>query len=263
MPELPEVLHFKHYIESTSLNQTIAETEILNSQVIPNTSSGDFKKYLEGQKFLSVTNHGKYLFLHSSGDRDLVMHFGMTGHPVYYKDKDKKPDYPRAIFHFKNGYNLVFNCARMLGELELIEEKEGFIQKKELGPDVYPDDFDYDSFSGLMENRRGMIKSSLMDQKLMAGIGNECSDEILFQARIHPKTEVKDLSESELKSIYEKMEMVVKTKLDCMDHDRELPDSFILKNRDEGADCPNCDGTIEKITVGGRSGYYCPQCQKK
>lgn len=187
----------------------------------------------------------------------------MTGHPIYFKNTDKRPDYPRAIFHFENGYKLAFNCARMLGELELIKDKEDFIQRKELGPDISSDDFDFDSFFELMKKRGGMVKSSLMDQKLMAGIGNECSDEILFQARIHPKKKVKDLSENELKDIYEKAEMVVKTKLDCLDHDKKLPNSFILKNRNKGADCPNCDGTIEKITVGGRSGYFCPQCQRK
>lgn len=191
-----------------------------------------------------------------------MMHFGMTGHPVYYKNEDNKPEYTRAIFHFENGYNLAFGCVRMLGELQLIEEKEAFIQEKELGPDICSNDFDYDIFSEIMENRRGMIKSSLMNQKLIAGIGNECSDEVLFQARIHPKKSVKDLNEDELRAIYEEMEMVVKTKLDCMDHHNELPDSFILKNRSEGADCPNCNGPVEKIPVSGRSGYFAPSVRK-
>ncbi len=263
MPELPEVLHFKHYVESTSLNQSIGKAEILSDKVISNTTAEDFSKFLKGQTFKSASNYGKYLFLHSTGDRDLVMHFGMTGQPVYFKNEHKQPDYARAIFHFENGFKLAFNCARMLGKLELIEDKKAFIQNKELGPDISSDYFDEETFLELVNSRRGMIKSSLMDQNLMAGIGNECSDEILFQARMHPKKKVNELNEDELRNLYDKIDMVVKTKLDCLDHDKELPDSFILKDRNEGADCPDCDGTIAKITVGGRSGYFCPQCQHK
>lgn len=90
MPELPEVLHYKHYVESISLNQLIAEVTILNDQVIPNNAVDEFKKYLKNQKFVSAANYGKYLFLHSDGKRALVMHFGMTGQTVYYKNEDKK-----------------------------------------------------------------------------------------------------------------------------------------------------------------------------
>ena len=119
------------------------------------------------------------------------------------------------------------------------------------------------SFLELMNDRRGMIKSALMDQQLMAGIGNVCSDEILFQSRVHPKKKVQDLSEDDLRNIYKQMKQVVHTKLDSLDHHKELPDSFMIKDRSEGADCPNGKGTIKKIKVGGRYGYYCPRCQHK
>lgn len=261
MPELPEVLHFKHYIESTALNQPIGDVDILNDQILANGNEQQFKKNLSGNVFESCSNYGKYLFLHTSGGHDLVMHFGMTGSPVYFKNEDRKPDYPRAIFHFENGFKLAFDCARMLGNLELIEDKEAFIKEKDLGPDISSDDFNFKSFHKLMQKRRGMIKSSLIDQHLMAGIGNEQSDEILFQTGIHPKTKVQDLSESDLQVIYDKMELVVSTRVECLDHDQKMPDDFLLNHRDEGEECPVCGGNIEKITVGGRSGYFCPSCQ--
>lgn len=150
----------------------------------------------------------------------------------------------------------MFDCARMLDELELIEDKETFLQKKELGTDISSDYFDEDTFLDLMKSRRGMIKSSLMDQNLMTGIGNECSDEILFQAHIHPKNRVDQLSKDELQNTFGKIEMVVKTKMEFLDHDKNLLKSFILKDRTEGSECPSGGGTIEKIKIGGRWGIF-------
>jgi len=261
MPELPEVLHFKHYIESTSFNQRIEDVEVLKEQVVNNHSKRQFKENLSGNTFKSCSNYGKYLFMHTSGTLDLVMHFGMTGCPVYFKNEDHKPDFPRAIFLFENGFKLAFDCARMLGNLELIEDVNAYINDKELGPDISSGDFNSETFHQLMQNRKGMIKSSLMDQHLMAGIGNEQSDEILFQARIHPKEKVKDLSESDLQNIYDEMERVIQTRVECLDHDKKMPKNFLLRHRTEGEECPACGGTINKVTVGGRSGYFCPTCQ--
>ncbi len=261
MPELPEVIHFKHYIESTALNQPIADTEVLNDHVLKNCSEQDFKKNLNGKKFESCSNYGKYLFLHTSGGPHLLMHFGMTGSPAYFKNEDHKPDYPRVIFHFENGFNLAFDCARMLGNLELIDDIESFIKEKDLGPDISSNDFNFETFQNLMQNRRGMIKSSLMDQHLMAGIGNEQSDEILFQSGIHPKTKVQDLNESNLQTLFDKIMGVVETRVECLDHNQKMPGDFLLNHREEGEECPVCGGSIKKITVGGRSGYFCPDCQ--
>ncbi|PWN06485.1 Fpg/Nei family DNA glycosylase [Rhodohalobacter mucosus] len=261
MPELPEVIHFKHYIESTALNQTIADIEVLNDQILANDSEQQFKKHLSGHAFASCSNYGKYLFLHSTGAHYLVMHFGMTGSPVYFKNEGHKPDYPRAVFHFDNGYKLAFNCMRMFGRLELTEAKEAFIEDKELGPDISSEGFSFETFRKLMENRRGMIKSSLMDQHLMAGIGNEQSDEILFQSRIHPKRKVSDLSEDDLQKIYRTMRSVIETRVECLDQGRPMPDNFLLEHREENEACPACGGTIEKIAAAGRSGYFCPSCQ--
>jgi formamidopyrimidine-DNA glycosylase len=191
-----------------------------------------------------------------------MMHFGMTGEPVYYKKAEQEPDYARLIINFSNGYHLAFNCMRMLGEVAIVESVNQFIKEKELGPDVFAEDFDFNTFSELLQNKRGMIKSALMDQSLMAGIGNECSDEILFQSRIHPKTKVADLKEDQRRKIYDAMKGVLDKKIDSNIKNEALPDSFILSHRSESADCPACNGTIEKISVGGRNGYYCPQCQQ-
>ncbi|MFP8489782.1 Fpg/Nei family DNA glycosylase [Gracilimonas sp. Q87] len=262
MPELPEIIHFKHYVDSTCLKQTISDIEVRKEDVLSNCTTAELSAKLKGEMFEKTSHYGKYLFIHSTGSHDLVMHFGMTGNPVYFKNEEQTPDFPRVLVHFENGYKLAFNCMRMLGELDLIKDKKAFIKAKDLGPDVSDEKFDYEAFYALVQDRGGMIKSSLMDQQLMAGIGNECSDEILFQSRIHPKKKVKSLRENELKTIFDNVRKVIKKKVEALDHNRELPDSFLLKDREEGAECPNCKGAIEKITVGGRSGFYCPSCQE-
>ncbi len=225
-------------------------------------SEQEFKKSLTGNKFESCSNYGKYLFLHTAHAPHLLMHFGMTGSPAYFKNEDQKPGYPRVIFHFESDFKLAFDCARMLGNLELIDTIETFIKEKDLGPDISSDNFDFNTFQKLMQNRRGMIKSSLMDQQLMAGIGNEQSDEILFQSGIHPKKKVQDLSESDLRTLFDKINTIVDTRVECLDHNQKMPEDSFLNHRNEGDECPVCGGTIEKITVGGRSGYFCPSCQK-
>ncbi|MGK7368768.1 MAG: Fpg/Nei family DNA glycosylase [Candidatus Halalkalibacterium sp. M3_1C_030] len=263
MPELPEVVYFKKYIDSTSLHQQISEVEVENDTILTGISAGDLRKELEEHQFQSTSTHGKYLFIRTDNDRELVMHFGMTGEPVYYKEPNDKPDYSRATFHFDNGYHLAFNCMRMLGEVGMVESRESFIQEKNLGPDAYSESFDLQTFKKLLKDKRGMIKSALMDQSFIAGIGNECSDEILYQARIYPKTTVADLSEADRELIFEKIQEVIREKIDSNMEHRKLPDTFILSHRKEGAECPKCGGTVQKIKVRGRNGYYCPQCQQR
>lgn len=263
MPELPEVVYFKKYIDATSLHQQIGDVEVENDTILTDISADDLQKQLKGSQFKSCATHGKYLFIHTDQNRKLTMHFGMTGEPVYYKQPDEKPEYSRVIIHFDNGYHLAFNCMRMLGEIGLTESKENFIQQKNLGPDAHSDSFDLDTFKNLLNDKRGMIKSALMDQSFIAGIGNECSDEILYQAGIHPKKTTSDLSDSDVTRIFQKMQEVLKEKIESNMEHRTLPDSYILNHREEGAECPKCGGTIQKIKVSGRNGYYCPQCQEK
>lgn len=263
MPELPELVNYKNYVDATSLHHEVDNVTVYNEQVLKDCSEDDLRNHLVGTSFESTSRYGKYLFVHPSDGHLLVLHFGMTGEPVYYKNEGDRPEFARLIIFFSNGYHLAYNCTRMLGEITLTGDKEQFIRDKELGPDVYKDDFDFETFRNLLHNRRGMIKSALMDQELMAGLGNECSDEILFQASLHPKTKVSSLDDSQLRMLYDTMNEVLDRKIDADLKGEKLPDSYILANREEGADCPNCDGTIQRINVSGRSGYYCPQCQSK
>ena len=113
------------------------------------------------------------------------------------------------------------------------------------------------------EGARGAVKSALMDQHKLAGIGNIYSDEILFQSRIDPRTDVRKLDRKDLEAMYRNMRKVLKASITAKAELSELPDDFLLRYRKKGAACPDCSGRMGTITIGGRTAYYCPMCQER
>lgn len=264
MPELPDVERFKSYIDSTSLHQPIAEVKAKDSYTLKDIGPGTLKKCLAGQHLAETVRHGKYLFLNLNDHDTLLLHFGMTGYPKYFKNEEKKPDYIQLLLTFDNGFSLAYCCRRKLGEIRLVEDAHTFISDNKLGPDALDPDLDFNAFMNAFEGRRGMIKPALMNQEIIAGIGNEYSDEILFQTGIHPKMRVADLEQSDLKELYNIMQRVLTKAIDCRAEKDRFPDHFLLHNRNEEADCPGgCGGTIQTLEVSGRTAYFCPDCQEK
>ena len=151
----------------------------------------------------------------------------------------------------------------MLGKVDLIDDIGEYIKKKKLGIDPLEDKLNLKDFYKLFNNRSGSIKSALMNQNILAGIGNIYSDEILFQAGIHPAANIKKLKESDLKNIYHKMNSVLKKAISVNAEPDELPKTYLVENRKNGEDCPKCNGKIKKQTIGGRSSYFCTKHQKK
>lgn len=264
MPELPDVEVLKRYLDSTSLHQKIENVEVESGQVLKSISSHELESELTGHEFASTDRHGKFMFVEIDNDKWLVLHFGMTGDLKYYKKEDEKPEYGLVEFDFANGYQLAYVMTRKLGEVRLIDDVAEFIDKRDLGPDVMDDDFTFEKFRHILSDRHGMIKSTMMNQSTMAGIGNVYSDEILFQAQVHPKTKVNQMDEDTLREIYDAMYDVLNTAIEKKAKPDKFPGSFITRLRQqEDADCPRCGGTLERIAVSGRNGYYCPQCQNK
>lgn len=257
MPELPDVEVFKRYFDSTALHQKIAKVEVREERMIKNIPVDEFKTEIKGTEFVSTGRHGKHLFGYLSNGKIVIMHFGMTGELKYYTEPDEEPDHARVIYHFENGYHLAYDNMRMLGKVTLTDDLDAYIQEEELGPNA--DRLSFEEFRDLLSTKRGMIKSAFMDQSLMAGMGNIYSDEALYQAEIHPKRQVPDLSDQEIRILYDTMQDVIET---AVEHQvTDFPDHFLINYRDEDAQCPNCGGQIRKIKVSSRSTYYCPECQ--
>jgi formamidopyrimidine-DNA glycosylase len=261
LPELPDVEVFRRYVNATSLHKEIQDVEIRTDLILEETTSRKLKNGLKNRSFNSTRRHGKYLFLALNNPDWLVLHFGMTGRLRYYEDPSIEPEYTQFLIEFNNDYRLALVMPRKLGAIRLISDVEDFIQEKELGPDLYDPNFDYKTFLSIMQGRRGMIKPTLMNQKIMAGIGNIYSDEILFQARLHPEKPVDHLHKEDMERIFKKIRHVLKTAVDDKANPDRFPSSWIIPHREKGAKCPNCGGEIENIIVSGRSAYYCPNCQ--
>lgn len=263
MPELPEVQVLKRYLDATSLHQRIEAVEVHSQQMLEGLDARQLKEDLQGRTFESTRRHGKYLFVELDDGQWLVLHFGMTGDLQYYKDPDKEPEYDQILFQFVNGYHLAYVMTRKLGEVRVVDVPESLIEEKKLGPDVLADDFDFEAFRQLLDHRRGMIKSALMDQQLMAGIGNVYSDEILFQAGIHPRTKVQELDADHLRRIFDCLKEVLHVAIEHGAEPEQFPDDYLTQYRHTDHKCPKCGGPIERIEVAGRAGQFCPRCQTK
>jgi formamidopyrimidine-DNA glycosylase len=263
MPELPDVEVFKRYIDSTSLNKAVTEVETVDPKVLVNTGPGELAEAVKGRTLQASHRQGKHLFVKLGHNCWLALHFRMTSFPRYCKlenlDKDRESRYDAVRFYLDNGCLLAFNSRRKLGRVQLIEDPERFAQDHELGPDVLS--LTEDEFVELIDRPRGRIKSTLMNQKVMCGIGNEYSDEILFQARLHPDQSVDSLNESTRRQLFNVMTRVIDAAVDAGVDPGRMPDWFLIPRRKEGQACPNCGAGLKNIRAASRTAYICAQCQ--
>jgi formamidopyrimidine-DNA glycosylase len=262
LPELPDVQVYKQYIDATSLHQEIEAVQVHSQQMLEGVDAQEIENRLGGRTFEGTRRYGKYLFVELDDGDWLMLHFGMTGDLKYYKKPDKEPEYDQILFNFTNGYHLAYIMPRKLGEVRILDDPKDLIEAKELGPDVLADDFDFERFREILSGRRGMIKSRLMDQQIMSGIGNVYSDEILFQAGIYPRTPVNELDADSLRRVFDCLKTVLHVAIEHQAEPEQFPDGYLTPYRHTDHPCPKCGGTIERIEVSGRAGYFCPACQK-
>jgi len=259
MPELPDVEILKKEADKAK-GATIESAEVDASKMVNSSQSG-ITRFLKDKEVKGTLRHGKYLFLNVGHKEALVMHFGMTGELKYAGHDEKEPEYTQFSLNFKNNDHLHYISRRKLGRIEITDDTDKYIRDAGLGVDAV--EVSEEIFLKNLQKNQSAIKSFLMNQSHLAGIGNIYSDEILFQAGIYPKKKAGKLTEEEGKKIYEKMDYVLKTAIDKEADVSSFPDSFLLSHRQEGKKCPGCNGKIQKIKVSGRAGYYCPGCQKK
>ena len=259
MPELPEVETFKRYLDKTSLKQLITDVQVTDNRIL-DTERYNLKNSLKGRRFESSTRHGKHLFVYLK-PRYLMMHFGMSGDLEYYDNKLASPKFSKVIFQFNNGFNLAYISIRMFGKVSVANSIEEFIENKKLGPDAYK--MTLEEFQGALQRRSAIAKNALLNQSIIAGIGNIYSDEILFRTKIHPKTNINSLSDSKVEELFvnikEVLEFGIKKKGDLSTY----PNEFLIPHRKKEDKCPSCDSNIIRFEISGRHGFFCPSCQTK
>lgn len=260
MPELPDVEVFKRYLDATALHQEIAGVDVADAGILAGVSARSLAGRLSGRPLEKTRRHGKHLFARAGSAGWLRLHFGMSGFLRYYKRDEQRPDHVRVAITFTNGYRLAYDCRRRLGEVGWVSSPQAFVQATGLGPDALAD-LDARRFRELAAGRRGMIKGALMDQDFIAGIGNVVADEILFQARIHPRMPVADFSADDLNRLFRTMTGVLQAAIEAKADPQKMPEDYLTPRRGGKGTCPRCGAGLERIAVSGRRGYICPHCQ--
>ncbi len=259
MPELPDVEIFRQEADK-ALDSVVESVDTTDTGFVDAAKNG-LTRHLPGNKLKKTLRRGKYLFLFTEKKYAVAMHFGMTGYLQYANKKSETPKYVKCIFDLDNDHRLFYVSKRKLGSIEITGNVDEFIRYHDIGPDAL--EIGEKDFMDAIKNSRSGIKSFLTNQSLISGIGNIYADEILFQARIHPKQPTGRLKEPQIKDIYEQMVRVLETAIEKHADTDKFPDTFLLPRRKEGEECPSCGGEIEKIRISGRTGYYCPDCQSK
>jgi formamidopyrimidine-DNA glycosylase len=242
--------------------------------MLEGASGAELKTALAGNQFLSSRRHGKHLLVKLERSGWLMLHFGLTGALELFDRRDEEPKYTRMRVDFIDGGSLAYTSVRMLGRIGLTEDPGKFLRDRAVGLDVLDRRFDIKPFMNIFSEaeQRGSrlkkpIKAILMDQSLMAGIGNIYSDEILFQARVYPLTPGEALTAEQLKTIFRSIGRVLRTAIDCRAGSERfverLPRGYLLRQRNRGGECPRCATNFETYKLAGRTGYYCPRCQKR
>lgn len=257
MPELPEVEMYKRYFARHALHEPIARVRVLDDRILGRTRKAAFVRGLTGHSFTRVRRHGKHLFA-DARDIWLHLHFGMTGDLLYY-DADP-PRFARVIFDFRNGKHLAFEDMRLFGYAELSADPETYVRESQLGPD--PLEMNLRDFRGRIGKRKGAVKSVLMSQDVIAGVGNLYADETLFRSAIDPRRTLDRVSDAEVKGMFGNMKKVLRETIAFKAKGKSYPARFLVGHREEGDRCPKCGGTIARTIVGGRTTYYCSRHQR-
>lgn len=259
MPELPDVEMFRNHFDQTSLNEVVAEVDIIDDYILK-MKKDKFRDIIRGKTFQASRRHGKYLFIELN-EGNLMLHFGMSGNLQHFQKKGEKPKYSKIIFQFESGNFLSVISVRKLGKVKIITDIDEYVQNKKLGPDALR--IKEENFLNQMNDKRSYLKTALMDQETICGIGNIYSDEILFQAKVYPKKKINKLSNSDLANLHGHTHNVLEIAVKRLTDNKELPKHFLIPHREKGERCPQCKGGIQRFEISGRHGYYCPNCQKK
>jgi len=261
MPELPEVETFKRYLDSRSLHQRITGVEVRDAYVLKGVSARELARRLKGRRFENTHRHGKHLFVRADDELWLRLHFGMTGSLEYLKRDEETPKTARVLFTFANNGRLAFDDQRKFGEIELIEDVDEFLQTRRLGPDAF--EISLSQFKAIVGKHRGTLKAILLNQQLIAGIGNLYADEILFRAGMHPAAEAPSLSDKDLTRLFRATHYVLEKAIALKTDFNRLPKSWLLTRRGKGGRCPRCGRPLQSATIGGRTSWSCSRCQKR
>lgn len=271
MPELPEVETIKNELEDSVLNKQISNIEVLLERSIINHTDTDINQILG--KITNIKRFGKFITISIDEKFLIAVHLRMTGKLIYNPFKittESKSKYTRIIFWFNDNTCLFFDDVRTFGKVEIYPFCIDIIKEKKLGIDALDEKFNKNLLQKIVKNKSIPIKVLLLDQTLIAGIGNIYAQEILFDTNISPTRKSCSLDSKELFNIVESSKKILRL---AIKHNGTSISDFRRVDDKTGEfqnflkiygkkNCPVCESEIVKIKQGGRSTSYCKICQK-
>lgn len=245
--------------------RTIDDVDVLDAGVLRGVDAGELRDTLAGATFAAPRRHGKWLVgpvragrRHRADEPSLVFHFGMTGALTWTShDAERRRD-DRVIVG-AGSRELRYRDLRKLQGIRLLPDDDGVAALLgDLGPDAAA--VDAAELAGRLGRRRRRLKPALMDQTVVAGLGNLLADEVLWQARIHPARETSDLTDADHRRLHERLRSVLRRSMRA----GRVPDwpSWLTGHRDDPDDaCPRCGTRLRRARLGGRTTVWCPRCQ--
>lgn len=273
MPELPEVETIRRQLAPHLEGRTLLEVEILDPRWTRPAPAADVERELRGRRVHRVRRAGKYLVWELEGERFLLVHLRMTGALLLHPDAD--PPHTRVRFRLDSGQRLVYVDPRRFGTGHVVRgapAREAYLRAR-LGIEPLTPQFTTEHLRAMARGRRAPVKSFVLDQRRIAGVGNIYADEALFRARIHPLRPAGSLNRRQLEALREGIEAALSDGIEAkgatIDDFRHLDgargsfqDRFLVHRR-EGEPCPRCGTAIRKLVVCGRGTYVCERCQPR
>ena len=276
MPELPEVETVRRGLLPVMAGQVIAQADVNRPDLRFALPLG-MKARLEGATVLALRRRSKYILADLSTGETLLIHLGMSGRMLvsghslgaFYHDHPAPQKHDHVVLHMANGARVTFNDARRFGAMDLYATSASHSLLDGLGPEPFGNDFNEVYLVQRLMGRKTPIKSALLDQRVVAGLGNIYVAEVLFRARIHPARLAADTDAAPLvplirEVLAEAIEAGGSSLKDYRQTDGELgyfQHRFQVYDRD-GDPCVACGTRIERLVQSGRSSFYCPNCQR-
>lgn len=273
MPEIAEVETVRNTLKNMILNKEIKSVNVIYPKMLESNVE-EFKKLLPGRKFIDIKRVGKWLIF-DLGDYYLLSHLRMEG-KFFVKNHDEEVNkHEHIIITFTDNTDLRYHDTRKFGRMNLIKKedlaKTEAINKQGIEP--ISDELTKEYLYEKIHPKHLPMKTILLDQTIIAGLGNIYADEVLFASKIHPLTKGCDITLNDCENLKESSKKIIEQAIKCggttiRSYTSSLGvtgrfQQFLQVHKKEGEPCNICGTTIERIKVGGRSTYFCPKCQKE
>jgi len=262
MPELPDVESVARRLHRAAAGRRVTRVEVPDRSVVRSPAPRQFAGQLRGRRIEAVRRRGKYLLMNLSGGLLLVGHLRMTGDFTVVDRRAPRRPHTRLVLGV-GGDDIRFVDQRRFGHVDLIAARAAaaFPGLRTLGVEPLGPAFSLDRLRALIGRRRGSLKAFLLRQDLIAGIGNIYADEILFRARLHPARGLDTLTADQVRALHRAIRGVLRRAIAALSR-RGRAVGELAEVRKRGGACPRCGGPLRSETVGGRTAYFCPRCQR-